>query len=358
MNIFITGICGFAGYTLARGLQACEWVTRIRGVDNLCRNGSEVHLPLLRESGIEVDVEDIRNEDYFRNLEPADWVIDAAAQPSVLAGVDGQTSSLELVQHNLYGTINILEYCKRCGGGFTLLSTSRVYGLAPLESITVEVEGDGYQPAGEFPEGFSGAGIREGFSTAPPVSLYGATKVASERMALEYGEAFSFPVWINRCGVLAGARQFGHPTQGIFSFWLHSWRNKRPLKYIGFDGLGHQVRDCLHPLDLIPVLEKQIRGRVGDGAPRISNFSGGAANAYSLKRLSSWCERRWGAHEVGSEPANRKYDLPWIVLDSSQAEAIWGFRVQRPIESILEEIAAFADANPQWLDLSLGKQAG
>ena len=75
---------------------------------------------------------------------------------------------------------------------------------------------------------------------------------------MEYGDAFGFPVWINRCGVLAGKGQFGKADQGIFSFWIRSWKENRPLKYIGFDGKGSQVRDCLHPKDLLPVLKKQM----------------------------------------------------------------------------------------------------
>jgi CDP-paratose 2-epimerase len=43
-------------------------------------------------------------------------------------------------------------------------------------------------------------------------------------------------VHINRCGVLAGAGQFGKADQGIFSFWIHSYRARRPMKYIGFEG--------------------------------------------------------------------------------------------------------------------------
>ena len=48
------------------------------------------------------------------------------------AGIDGRTSSRELVDHNLTGTINVLEYCKAHKAGFILLSTSRVYSIAPL----------------------------------------------------------------------------------------------------------------------------------------------------------------------------------------------------------------------------------
>ena len=49
----------------------------------------------------------------------------------------------------------------------------------------------------------------------------GASKLASEQLILEYGNSFDFPVWINRCGVLAGAGQFGKADQGIFSYWIH-----------------------------------------------------------------------------------------------------------------------------------------
>ena len=69
-------------------------------------------------------------------------------------------------------------------------------------------------------------------------------------MALEYGLSFGFPVWINRCGVLAGAGQFGTAEQGIFSYWLHAHASRLPLRYIGFGGHGYQVRDAFHPADL------------------------------------------------------------------------------------------------------------
>ncbi len=65
-------------------------------------------------------------------LPAADWIIDAAANPSVLAGVDGQSSSRQLIEHNLYGTLNLLEYAKRHRSGFILLSSSRVYSIPPL----------------------------------------------------------------------------------------------------------------------------------------------------------------------------------------------------------------------------------
>ena len=151
-------------------------------------------------------------------LPAADIVLEAAANPSVLAGIDGRASSRQLVEHNLLSTVNTLEYCRRHGATFILLSTSRVYSIPPLAALPLRVRGEAFEPdlAGPLPSGFTAAGIGEDFSTASPVSLYGATKLASEQIALEYGTAYSFPVWINRCGVLAGAGQFGRARSGDF----------------------------------------------------------------------------------------------------------------------------------------------
>ena len=231
--------------------------------------------------------------------------------------------------------------------------------------------------------GLTSKGISEEFSTEPPVSLYGASKRCVELLAMEYGEAFGFPVWINRCGVLAGKGQFGKADQGIFSFWIRSWKENRPLRYIGFDGRGEQVRDCLHPKDLVPVLKKQMASKVEGGrgqvegfvnvkvnvkedskaesgrqpsfAPnlassggategfgvdrRICNFGGGVGNSCSLAQLSAWCEQRFGARKVESDPKPRPYDLPWVVMDSSRAKRMWGWKVQTRMDQIFEEIA-------------------
>jgi CDP-paratose 2-epimerase len=282
-------------------------------------------------------------------------VIDAAANPSVLAGIDGKTSSRQLVEHNLGGTVNLLEYCKQHRAGFVLLSTSRVYSIAPLATLAVTVADRAFRPtlpAVPAIAGLSAAGLDERFPTSAPVSLYGATKLASEALALEYGEAFGLPVFINRCGVLAGAGQFGRPDQGIFAYWINSWLRRRPLKYIGFDGQGHQVRDCLHPRDLIPLLEKQFASPALSSAERICNVGGGAASATSLRQLSDWCATRLGAQPVATDAAPRAFDLPWIVLDAGKAQRRWQWSAQTAVPAILEEIATHAEAHPDWLDLS------
>jgi len=353
MKLLITGICGFVGSTLARcWLAAREGVT-VYGLDNFIRPGSEENRRELQRLGVKLFHGDIRQASDFETLPPVDWVIDAAANPSVLAGIDGSTSSRQLVEHNLGGTVNILEYCRRHGAGFILMSTSRVYSIPPLETLPMEVRGKAFHPAqgGGLPPGVTPCGVSEAFSTDPPISLYGSTKRASETLALEYGETFGFPVWVNRCGVLAGAGQFGRADQGIFAFWINAWLRRKNLAYIGFGGKGYQVRDCLHPRDLIPILLKQTSP--GAAAPtRVVNLGGGADHAMSLAELSDWCEERFGPHRVDARPEMRRFDIPWLVMDCRLARDVWGWEPQTPLYDVLEEIADHAVKRPDWLDLS------
>ena len=352
MRILISGICGFAGSTLARALHASGH--QVTGFDNFIRPGSQTNREPLKKLGVRVITADLRFALQIDALPAADFVIDAAANASVLAGIDGQTSSRELVDHNLIGTVNMLEYCKVHQAGLILLSTSRVYSIAPLATLSVLVKNNALVPdvTKPLPPGLTAVGLDESFATTAPISLYGATKLASEALALEYGETFGFPVFINRCGVLAGAGQFGRADQGIFAYWINAWLQQRPLKYLGFGGHGHQVRDCLHPRDLMPLLEKQFAAPKLPVADRLANFSGGTASAMSLRQLSDWCAGRFGPHTVVQDGTPRPFDIPWIVLDHTKATRIWGWRPATPTAAILEEIALHAEKNPGWLDLS------
>lgn len=356
MRILISGICGFVGSTLARALAEAGARHEILGFDNFIRPGSESNRAELKRLGVKLFHGDLRAASDLDTLPAVDWVLDAAANPSVLAGVDGKTSSRQLIEHNLGGTVNMLEYCKQHRAGFILLSTSRVYSIAPLAGLPMAAENEAFKPKLPIPAALhntlSSSGLTEQFSTGAPISLYGSTKLASEALALEYGETFGLPVFVNRCGVLAGAGQFGRADQGIFAYWINAWLRRRPLKYIGFGGTGHQVRDCLHPRDLLPALERQLAAPKLEASERIANFSGGITSAMSLKQLSAWCSSRLVEHTVAADLTPRPFDIPWIVLDSAKAQRLWQWQPQTPTAAILEEIATHAEAHPDWLDLS------
>ncbi len=353
MSVVISGICGFVGSSLARWLKEAQPGLEIFGFDNFSRPGSHLNKSALVHLGIKVFHADVRLASDMENLPPAKWVIDAAANPSVLAGVDGVTSSRQVVESNLYGSVNLLEYAKRHQAGFILISTSRVYSIAELQKIPLAPSAESFvfdtkKPA---PPGVSPAGIAENCSTSAPISLYGGTKLSSEILALEYASMSNIPVWINRCGVLAGAGQFGRPDQGIFSYWIHSYLARQPLRYVGFGGTGLQVRDCLHPSDLSALIKKQM-DTANDGRPQVCNIGGGAMNSMSLKQLSDWCKEKFGEHEVAVSTESRMFDTPWIVMDNTLAKTTWNFEPNVSLNDILEEIAAHANEHPEWLKVS------
>jgi CDP-paratose 2-epimerase len=170
-------------------------------------------------------------------------------------------------------------------------------------------------------------------------------------MALEYGAAFGFPVWITRCGVLAGAGQFGTPEQGIIAFWVNAHLRRRPLRYIGFHGKGHQARDAFHPRDLAALLVAQMNTLRADGQ-RVYTAGGGTSNTISLAQLTAWCDERFGCHKPEIDPQIRPYDVPWVAMDNRNAAKDFNWRLEMSLPEILDEVAVHAETHPTWLDVS------
>jgi CDP-paratose 2-epimerase len=362
MKYLVTGGCGFVGAALCRAVVEATANAEVTVLDNQRRRGAELNRPALEQLGVRVTHGDMRIAGDIDDLGGFDWVIDAAAEPSVLAGTaaGGGTSRRQLVEHNLIGTCNLLESAARWNAGVVILSTSRVYAIRPLVALPLvasatrvgetDIIADAFRPDAEqeLPAGVGLRGITEAFSTSGPISLYGATKLASETLATEYCHAVGTPLVVNRCGVMAGAGQFGRADQGIFSWWIHSWAARRQLAYIGFGGRGLQVRDCLHPLDLADLMLKQMVAACG-GKPEFVNVSGGEVSATSLSQLSAWCRDRFGPRDVGASPDSRPYDLPWVVLDHSEATRRHGWKPTRKAAAIFTEIAEHAERHPDWL---------
>jgi CDP-paratose 2-epimerase len=343
MRILITGICGFVGSRLAEELLARIPGLEIIGIDNLSRRGGELNLPRLKRLGCRVVHADIRLADDLAELEAVDWVVDCAANPTVLAGLTGGTA--QLVANNLVGTLHILEKCRRDGAGLVILSTSRVYSIPALTAIPLVTRDSRFEldPVAALPSGLTAAGVTEAFSTTAPVSLYGATKLASEQMALEYGYTFRLPVRINRCGVIAGPGQFGRIDQGIFSYWIYRWIEARPLSYIGFGGTGLQVRDLVSPGDLAGLVALQLQKPDG-AAPPVLNIGGGRERSLSLQELSRFCASELGpGPRLGAVPETRPFDIPYYVTDSSAAAAHWGWRPEERAEETLRAIGRWAN---------------
>lgn len=346
MKLLITGVCGYVGSRMALRFMDTLPGVEIYGIDNLSRSGAETSITLLSRYGIHLIRGDIRLASDMAELPDVDWIIDCAANPTVLAGVGrGEgASSRQLMQHNLGGTLNILEYCREHNAGLILLSTSRVYSIPALCNLPLHETETRYVPliSASYPVGFSSRGVNEAFSTAAPISLYGATKLASEVLALEYALAFDFPLWINRCGVIGGPGQFGKVDQGILSFWIYSFLLRRPLRYIGFGGSGKQVRDFVMAEDVADLVLRQIQSpsRV---ISRTVNVGGGNAGALSLYELTQICREYFGSElQVAHSDEVRLFDIPYYVTDITNVFELWDWRPSLTGEALALHVCEWA----------------
>ncbi len=336
MRILITGGAGFVGSNLAL-LFAKTPGSAVTAFDNLHRRGSELALPRLREGGVSFVHGDIRNPEDLDNLPAADLLIECSAEPSVHAGYDG--GARYLVNTNLTGTFNCLEYARRHGTAIVFLSTSRVYSIPALRALPLRVEGQRLAlPAGEAGAGWSERGINEDFPTGAPRSLYGTTKLASELLIEEYNAAFGLRTIINRCGVITGPWQMGKVDQGFFVLWAACHLYGRPLRYTGFGGKGHQVRDVLHVADLFDLISLQTAA-LDQHAGHSYNVGGGIQTSISLAELTDLCRARTASRlEPGEDPTTRPADIPYYVTDHGAVTRATGWTPKRSVEMILEEV--------------------
>ena len=56
--------------------------------------------------------------------------------------------------------------------------------------------------------------------------------------------------------------------------------------------------------------------------------------------------------QVSANTTDRKYDIPWLVLDHRLAQQVWHWQPTTSLESIFSEIAEFANQNTQWLSVT------
>jgi CDP-paratose 2-epimerase len=349
MNILITGGAGFVGSTLARQFKNKYPAASITAFDNLKRRGSELNLSEFRKLGISFVHGDVRSADDLEQIEgKPDLFIDASAEPSVHAGMDG--SPAYLLQTNLNGTLNCLEFVRRRGGRFMFLSTSRIYSIRPLQDLLLIESNSRFEiSADQNLPGVGERGIAEEFPTNLSRSLYGATKLASELFVQEYSALYGIPALINRCGVIAGPGQFGRTDQGVFTYWVTSHLFGRPLCYTGFGGTGKQVRDLLHPEDLFDLLIRQL----GSSLPwngSVYNVGGGRDISVSMLELTAIC-RRATSREVplSSIAETSPVDIPLYVTDYSKVQADFGWTPRKGVDDIVNETACWAEKNRELL---------
>jgi CDP-paratose 2-epimerase len=305
--------------------------------DNLRRRGSELNVPRLKGSGVNFVHGDIRCPEDFDGIGPVSAVIECSAEPSVLAGID--SSPAALVQHNLIGTVNCLDFARKFKSDFIFLSTSRVYPIAALEKLRFTEKNTRFV-LGDFQDypGVSAAGISERFPLDGSRSLYGATKLASEHIVEEYRAFFGLKTVVNRCGVVAGPWQMGKVDQGFMALWVASHIWKKPLSYIGYGGEGKQVRDVLHVNDLLKLIDYELHN-MNKLSGAVLNAGGGADRSVSLLELTALCQKISGNKiAIRREPKTRKADVRMYLTDNSRATELTGWQPKLSVETLVKDV--------------------
>ena len=263
-------------------------------------------------------------------------VIHCAAQPSHDWAAREPATDFSV---NAVGTLNLLEATRlHCpDAAFALLSTNKVYGDAPNELPLIETntrwEVDPSHP-------FAAQGINETMRIDQSKhSLFGASKLAGDVMAQEYGRYFGLKTGIFRGGCLTGPQHSGAELHGFLAYLARCVVTGTPYTVFGYK--AKQVRDNIHSYDLVNALWHYAKdpkpGAVYNmGGSRFSNCS--MLEAIDLLQEISGRELDYS---VGDDA--REGDHIWYISDVRrfrQDYPAWEYR--HTLRSVAEEIVEAA----------------
>ena len=234
---------------------------------------------------------DIRNrsdvEACMSNVRP-DVIIHAAAQPSHDKAAEIPYLDFET---NAMGTLNMLETARNAVPGcvFIHVSTNKVYGDSPNKVPFVEKDSRfdfDEKLVGNY-RGVSQKGFSETFSIDNSMhSLFGASKLAADIVAQEYGKYFDMNVGIFRGGCLTGPQHAGVELHGFLSYIVKCAIMGKHYNIFGYK--GKQVRDQIHCADVVSCFDFFIANpKMGE----VYNLGGGRENAASVLEVIDMIEK-------------------------------------------------------------------
>jgi CDP-paratose 2-epimerase len=341
-NILVTGSSGLIGS------EAVEYFDRqghcVTGVDNNMRRvffgaaGDTLwNLERLKRvtkhfTPSDLDIRDRNGVFALFRQSRFDLIIHCAAQPSHDKARDIPLLDFEV---NALGTINLLEATRQhCPeAAFVFMSTNKVYGDAPNEKPMRETETRyDYADAADFD------GIDENCRIDRTLhSLFGASKVAADVYAQEYGRYFGMGVGIFRGGCLTGPSHSGVELHGFLSYLVKVALSGQGYTVFGYK--GKQVRDNIHSVDVVRAFEEFARNpKPGE----VYNLGGGRANSISMLEAIARIEALTGKKISWTYSGQaRKGDHICYISNLAKLKSHYpAWSVTRDLESMLKEMIA------------------
>lgn len=217
MRYFVSGGAGFIGSHLVDRLISTGYVTVY---DNLSSGNKEFIKPHFNRGGFQLIQADLLKLDTLKKaMKDHDVVFHMAANPEVR--VDIEKTDLDLRQGTI-ATYNILEAMRiNSIRKIVFASSSTIYGETPIEPVA------------------------EDYGPLQPISLYGASKLASEGLITAFCHIFGMQSWIFRFANVVGVRA----THGIVVDLINKLKqNTNELEILGD---GTQEKPYIHVDDCV-----------------------------------------------------------------------------------------------------------
>jgi CDP-paratose 2-epimerase len=323
----VTGAAGLIGSEAVRFFS--EKMDLVVGIDNNMRayffgdeastawNEQRLEASIKNYRHYSADIRDYEAVEKIFNKYGKDiaLVVHTAAQPSHDWAAKEPRTDFAV---NAIGTSNVLE-CTRLYASsdavFIFTSTNKVYGDAPNELPLVELE-NRWEIEASHP--YYAEGIDEQMRIDQSKhSLFGASKVAADVLAQEYGRYFGMNVGVFRGGCLTGPMHSGTKLHGFLSYLMKCAITGDEYTIYGYK--GKQVRDNIHSSDLINMFWHFYRNpRQGE----VYNAGGGRFSNCSMKEAITLCEEITGKRmNVTYTETNRIGDHIWYISDLSKFRA-------------------------------------
>ena len=343
--VIITGSCGLVGSETVSFFA--EKGFDIVGIDNNLRKsffgadgstlGNQQRLQKKYKNYRHYSL-DIRNQGKINSIfkkynKDIALIVHAAAQPSHDWAAKDPKVDFSV---NATGTLILLEALRQFAGQavFIFTSTNKVYGDAPNRLPLIEKEKRfEISPGHKY---FNG--IDESLSIDHCLhSVFGASKVAADIMAQEYGRYFGLKTGVFRGGCLSGPAHCGAELHGFLSYLVKCAVTKRQYKIYGY--FGKQVRDNLHAFDLVNAFFHYFQNpRCGE----VYNMGGGRWANVSVLEAIQMCEKLTGEKfDYEYIPTQRIGDHIWWISDVSKFKShypAWNYKfgIEDTIKQIYE----------------------